>query len=141
MNSEVRIQDVRCVCIVLFVPFWDYAEWKHSVVPFPYLYTNISAYLQYFPIFFFHKKIIRFTKKPFLFVKHYNITYIHTNIQNNGSSVGNSLNRYTARAYTRPKKYHTTAASLYHHQYISPEASLKSIHIYSNILYYVYKLY
>lgn len=53
MNS-----DVRCVCIVLFVPFWDSLLYeKHSIVLFPYLYTNISAYLQYmclyFPIYFF----------------------------------------------------------------------------------------
>jgi len=99
--------------------------------------AHISLY------FFFRKKIIRFTKKPFLFVKHYIITYVHSNIQNDGSSVGNGLNRYTARSYIPDQQNmsYYTAASLYHHQYISPEASLKSIHIYSNILYYVYKLY
>lgn len=105
MNSEVRSQDVRCVCIQFYLFHFEtlcgMKTFRSTISIFIHKYISIFTICAHIPYvyIFFRKKVIRFTKKPFLFVKHYNITYVHTTIQNNGSLVGNGLNRYTARAY------------------------------------------
>lgn len=65
------------MCIGLFVPFGTLCGIKtfRTISIFILKYISIFTIYAHISLFFFLQKIIQYTKKPFLFAKHYNITY------------------------------------------------------------------